>query len=66
MSWCNANAMQTWTAKHAGHDIAPISSNSFCATVPWPGILRREELQKLCSLNFHFKEVKNRLKNLGL
>jgi hypothetical protein len=24
------------------------------------------ELEKLCSLNFHFKEVKNRFKKLGL
>jgi hypothetical protein len=27
---------------------------------------KKEELEKLCSLDFHFKEVNNRFKKLGL
>jgi adenylosuccinate lyase len=59
------NAMKTWDVKHAGRDDAdfleilkadPAVSKHFK-----PG-----ELEKLCSLEFHFKEVKNRFKKLGL
>jgi len=59
------NAMQTWAAKHAGRDDAdflqqlrrdPEVANHFK-----PG-----ELEKLCSLDFHFKEVNNRFKKLGI
>ena len=59
------NAMETWTAKHAGQENAdflqqlrndPAVSKHF----------RKGELEKLCSLDFHFKEVKNRFKKLGL
>jgi hypothetical protein len=27
---------------------------------------KKSQLEKLCSLDFHFKEVKNRFKKLGL
>ena len=59
------NAMKTWAAKHAGRQDAsfleqlksdPEVSKHF----------RNGELEKLCSLDFHFKEVKNRFKKLGL
>jgi adenylosuccinate lyase len=59
------NAMKTWEVKHAGRDDAdfveqlksdPDVSKHF----------KKGELEKLCSLDFHFKEVKNRFKNLGL
>jgi adenylosuccinate lyase len=58
-------AMKTWEVKHAGRDDAdfldvlksePQVSKHFA----------KGELEKLCSLDFHFKEVKNRFKNLGL
>jgi len=58
-------AMQTWAVKHAGRDDAdflqqleadPEVSRHFV-----PG-----ELLKLCSLEFHLKEVKNRFRELGL
>jgi adenylosuccinate lyase len=59
------NAMTTWAAKHAGRDDAdflkqlqrdPEVSRHF----------KKGELEKLCSLDFHFKEVKNRFKQVGL
>jgi adenylosuccinate lyase len=58
-------AMKTWEVKHAGRDDAdflevlksePQVSKHFA----------KGELEKLCSLDFHFKEVKNRFKKLGL
>jgi adenylosuccinate lyase len=58
-------AMKTWETKHAGRDDADfieVLKNE-------PEIAKhfsRGELEKLCSLDFHFKEVKNRFKKLGL
>jgi adenylosuccinate lyase len=58
-------AMKTWEVKHAGRDDAnfvevlkadPEVSKHFA----------KDELEKLCSLDFHFKEVKNRFKKLGI
>ncbi|HEY5297098.1 MAG TPA: adenylosuccinate lyase [Verrucomicrobiae bacterium] len=58
-------AMKTWEVKHAGRNDAdfvgqlksdPEVANHFA----------KGELEKLCSLDFHFKEVKNRFKKLGL
>jgi adenylosuccinate lyase len=59
------NAMQTWAVKHAGRDDADfleeLKADPEVASHFKPG-----ELDKLCSLDFHFKEVKNRFKGLGL
>jgi adenylosuccinate lyase len=59
------NAMKTWEAKHAGRNDA-----DFLAVLRGdPEVakyFRKGELEKLCSLDFHFKEVKNRFKKLGL
>src|SRR5712664_3769742 len=59
------NAMQTWAVKHAGRDDA-----SFLARLQSDPEVARHfkngELEKLCSLDFHFKEVKHRFKKLGL
>jgi len=58
-------AMKTWEVKHAGRDDAdfveqlksdPDVSKHF----------KKGELEKLCSLEFHFKEVNSRFKKLGL
>jgi adenylosuccinate lyase len=58
-------AMKTWEVKHAGRDDAnfvevlkadPEVSKHFA----------KGELEKLCSLDFHFKEVKNRFKKVGI
>jgi adenylosuccinate lyase len=58
-------AMNTWKVKHAGRDdadfVAELKSN--------PEIARRfkkGELEALCSLDFHFKEVNRRFKKLGI
>jgi len=59
------NAMATWAVKHQGRDDAdflkqlqkdPAVSKHF----------KKGELEKLCSLDFHLKEVKNRFATLGL
>jgi adenylosuccinate lyase len=59
------NAMLTWQAKHAGRDnadfLAQLRSDPEVSRHFKPG-----ELEKLCSLDFHFKEVKSRFKKLGL
>jgi adenylosuccinate lyase len=58
-------AMKTWETKHAGRDDAdfvevlkndPEVSKHFA----------KGELEKLCSLDFHFKEVDSRFKKVGL
>jgi adenylosuccinate lyase len=60
-----AAAMKTWEVKHAGRDDAnfvevlkadPVIAKHF----------RKGELEKLCSLDFHFKEVKRRFRSLGI
>jgi adenylosuccinate lyase len=59
------NAMKTWETKHAGRDdadfVEQLKADPAVAKHFKPG-----ELEKLCSLDFHFKEVKNRFKKLGL
>jgi len=59
------NAMKTWAAKHAGRQdanfVQQLQSDPAVAKH-----FRKGELEKLCSLEFHFKEVKNRFKKLGL
>jgi len=58
-------AMKTWETKHAGRDDADflevLKADSDVAKH-----FKKGELEKLCSLEFHFKEVKNRFKKLGL
>src|SRR2546430_295842 len=59
------NAMQTWATKHAGRDDADFVEQ--LKTDPEVAKhFKNGELEKLCSLDFHFKEVKNRFKRLGL
>jgi adenylosuccinate lyase len=59
------NAMKTWEVKHAGRDDADfleqLKSDRDVAKH-----FKKGELEKLCSLDFHFKEVKSRFKKLGL
>jgi len=58
-------AMKTWDVKHAGRDdtdfVEQLRSDPAVAGHFKPG-----ELEKLCSLDFHFKEVNTRFKKLGL
>jgi hypothetical protein len=57
--------MKTWEAKHAGRSDADFLKQLQAD----PGVARhfaKGELEKLCSLEFHFREVENRFKKLGL
>jgi adenylosuccinate lyase len=58
-------AMKTWAVKHLGREnadfVEQLKSDPATAKHFGPG-----ELEKLCSLNFHFKEVNNRFRKLGL
>ena len=59
------NAMLTWQAKHAGSPNADFLSQLLSD----PEVAKHfheAELRKLCSLDFHFKEVKARFKSVGL
>jgi adenylosuccinate lyase len=59
------NAMQTWAVKHAGRDDADFLKQ----LQQDPEVARHfkaGELEKLCSLDFHLKEVNRRFKQLGL
>jgi adenylosuccinate lyase len=59
------NAMKTWAAKHAGRDDADflkqLQSDPEVAKH-----FKKGELEKLCSLEFHFREVKSRFHRVGL
>jgi adenylosuccinate lyase len=62
---CQDAAMQTWAVKHAGRDDADF----LAALQSSPDVakhFKKGELEKLCSLDFHFKEVNSRFKKLGL
>ncbi len=59
------NAMQTWAVKHAGRDDADFLAQ-LQADPEVAAHFRKGELEKLCSLDFHFKEVNHRFKKLGL
>ena len=58
-------AVKTWQAKHAGASDADFKS-MLLSDPDVAKLITREELEKLCSLDFHFKEVKQRFKKLGL
>src|SRR5687767_2396394 len=59
------NAMKTWQAKHAG--AAEVDFKSMLLSDPEVAKhITKQELDELCSLDFHFKEVKHRFKKLGL
>lgn len=59
------NAMQTWAVKHAGRDDA-----DFVAQIAGdPDVTRHfgtGELEALCSVDFHLREVANRFRAVGL
>jgi adenylosuccinate lyase len=59
------NAMKTWQAKHAGAADADFLKQ-LRADPEVKAQFADGDLEKLCSLNFHFKEVKARFKKLGL
>jgi hypothetical protein len=57
--------MKTWEVKHAGRDDADFVE-VLKATPEVAQHFKKGELEALCSLDFHFKEVNNRFKKLGL
>ncbi|MBM3832198.1 MAG: adenylosuccinate lyase [Verrucomicrobia bacterium] len=59
------NAMKTWQAKHAGDNAADFKTQ-LLADPEVAKHLSAAELNDLCSLEFHFKQVKARFKRLGL
>jgi len=62
---CQDAAMKTWEVKHAGRDDADfVKQLKLDAQVQ--KLFKKGELEALCSLDFHFKEVNNRFKKLGL
>ncbi len=58
-------AMKTWEVKHAGRDNADFLE-VLKADPAVAGHFKKGELEKLCSLDFHLKEVRHRFKQLGL
>ena len=59
------NAMQTWQAKHAGDADADFLKQ-LLSDADVKKHFAKGELEKLCSLDFHFKNVRERFKKLGL
>ena len=59
------NAMKTWEVKHAGRDDADFLEQ-LRADPDVAGHFKSGELEKLCSIDFHLKEVKRRFRTLGL
>ena len=59
------NAMKTWQAKHSGSADADFKS-MLLSDPEVAQHLTRKELDGLCSLDFHFKNVKARFKKLGI
>jgi adenylosuccinate lyase len=58
-------AMKTWAVKHDGRDNADFLKE-LQADSDVAKHFKKGELEKLCSLEFHFKEVKGRFRKLGL
>jgi len=59
------NAMKTWQSKHAGNHQADFKFQ-LLADPEVAEKIGKQELEDLCSLDFHFKEVNARFKQLGL
>lgn len=59
------NAMSTWQAKHEGNSQADFKTQ-LASDPEVTNLLSRQEIDKLCNLDFHFREVKARFKKLGL
>jgi len=59
------NAMKTWEAKHNGRAGADFKTQ-LLEDPEVTEFLSSAELEKICSLNFHFRHVKRRFKAVGL
>src|SRR5947209_4270599 len=58
------NAMRTWAAKHDGRDDADFL-RELQRDPDVAGHFKKGELEKICSLDFHLKEVKSRFRRVG-
>jgi adenylosuccinate lyase len=59
------NAMKTWEAKHAGRADADFKSQ-LLSDPEVAQHLGKPELDEICSLDFHYKHVEDRFRQLGL
>jgi adenylosuccinate lyase len=59
------NAMKTWTAKHAGAADADFKQQ-LLSDPEVSKYLSRREMEELCNLDFHFREVKSKFQQVGL
>jgi len=62
---CQDAAMKTWEVKHAGRDDADFVKQ-LKLDPQVAKLFKAGELEKLCSLDFHLKEVNSRFKKLKL
>lgn len=59
------NAMKTWAAKHNGETAANFKAQ-LLADPEVAKLIPAEELERICSLDFHFKQIDERFQQLGL
>jgi adenylosuccinate lyase len=59
------NAMKTWEAKHAGKPGADFKAQ-LLSDPEIAKVLSSAEVDQLCSLDFHYRQVSDRFKTLGL
>ncbi|HEV8541761.1 MAG TPA: adenylosuccinate lyase [Verrucomicrobiae bacterium] len=59
------NAMKTWEAKHAGRADADFKSQ-LLSDPEVAQYLSKAELDEICSLDFHYKHIEDRFRQLGL
>ncbi|HCB97248.1 MAG TPA: adenylosuccinate lyase [Verrucomicrobiales bacterium] len=59
------NAMETWKSKHAG-DTGADFKKQLLKDPEVAKHFKKGELEKLCSTNFHYRQIKSRFKKLGI
>ena len=59
------NAMKTWEVKHAGRDDADFKTE-LLKDSEVAEYLSQQELEQICNLDFHFRNIEMRFKMCGL
>ncbi|MGA1014306.1 MAG: adenylosuccinate lyase [Limisphaerales bacterium] len=59
------NAMETWKSKHSG-DTQAAFKKQLLADPEVSRHFAKGELEKLCSMEFHYRQIKSRFKKLGI
>lgn len=59
------NAMETWKSKHAG-DVDADFKKQLMSDPDVAKHFKKGELDKLCSTDFHYKQIKSRFRKLGI